>query len=1415
MIGKTGLFYLDSFPTKGELSISRLHGKKFNGNVPYDKVIADFWKDIGTDIVFYTHNDNDRTEVTENLSQQYDHTYMSGLNTNISPGVYAEEYEFFAPLYINPDSLPDCFIIFRLDGPGLIDLNRTNWRAEWLSHLKPIHYVDLKENSPVGDWMKLSFTDRIDFPVTGLEVNFSGMEFTRWHGIDLRTGGHTNRPVFMEKQFSSDNLLSESESLFTEFYMTNEIIHPHILNLSYLFDDSPATGPEIKNWSLNRYCGFYFDEKDNYWNLHSYELPALRTDVIIGQGNILSSPSSDNPFISETTEGPLWIEINGTFYRITKFDEPQPISIIRQRMDDNIETEVIGRPFVTRYRVISDIDLSGTTYVSMNKRTLFIGPDGLLIDPTTDLPHIIPGADDTDLNMILIGGKWFRLVSGPVPGSFRILSDYEFTVNVGGTLTAVAGGDIISINLKLSDDTPEPFHIYRFRFTEVRDFDTMVIDNDFSRYEYESGELVETSTEEPKMYLPELRSGKSPIPFDDFRINGRTGLIPVASDYTSTLETFSIRDGELNGLWNRNPLSIRFGYQNSNSIADRPYLLNNNTVHGVWNRTVNTDNIIPERQERNMDHFYTFLPGTTSYVHHSLHIDRSPHDPYVRMDIGQLTGLGTYSPGVNYVHDHHDEIVSQSTVFLDGVFTRTRDRRSYFNKGETGVPDTTVFKGIRYRAYETEGTSYDGDKVITEIRPGRSLGDYSFMSVLTCNDERVSDDGMLEPTYLTGQWISASSSGGVTEFLVATYTPIGVIEFGLFTGNVGSWTQPGYNVLELEYPPGQFTIAEVFVGPIPGGWGFTTNLTGPQMTGPGGYRNKMQWNPIMEFNTGQSYEPGDFIISEWRIYEVVSATTVSDPNFDPAVSNPDIIPFPGASPVPGQNYDGWGGYDWFQYFSHPMYDDSLFAANYYDETNPPLFDPSILIPTGLNWTYIYGEYYTYINSTDPNPATFWSTVTTYQVGDIVLYVNKMYESTDINTNQSPSTHPGVWNEIPFDSNRSFWRIIPLWSPVTYPTDSLVVKEDVLYWNSSGGPVGGDKVPGQDSEWEFVYTFNPIKGYRYPRDGKNFIPIMKMGEDFCIITYNLPKLILDSGLTVYVDHRHGTVTHNIYINDNTLFSDITVPDRTRNMDRDHMYVTHNTRVTGMNVIRQLNDLENLYGFINHTTYVITNVNGEVSVHNINSGIEELPLLLLSEEPELFEYNGDGTEVSIPNTPSIKSRRKLISGQINTVDQIDDYNDNVLSVGLTVRPAEDTPSVSYNSQSISEENNLRRFSGYYAPVTYPVELFRSPYLSEGQDGKLKYYGKGWVFDEELCLFGHMRQRISQKYSKITNVLQLTNDPSNPSIYPMLDETGLMVSDFNIFKSTWDHKYHLSVSLLTDKSRTSRPDILRETIIQRSQQ
>ena len=39
---------------------------------------------------------------------------------------YTEEFEFFAPIYFTKGKFPKNFIIFRVDGPGLIDLTKNN-----------------------------------------------------------------------------------------------------------------------------------------------------------------------------------------------------------------------------------------------------------------------------------------------------------------------------------------------------------------------------------------------------------------------------------------------------------------------------------------------------------------------------------------------------------------------------------------------------------------------------------------------------------------------------------------------------------------------------------------------------------------------------------------------------------------------------------------------------------------------------------------------------------------------------------------------------------------------------------------------------------------------------------------------------------------------------------------------------------------------------------------------------------------------------------------------------------------------------------------------------------------------------------------------------------------------------------------
>ena len=43
-------------------------------------------------------------------------------------------------------------------------------------------------------------------------------------------------------------------------FKTNNLIFPHILNLKFLYNDIPADPINIKNYSLNRYYGFFIDK---------------------------------------------------------------------------------------------------------------------------------------------------------------------------------------------------------------------------------------------------------------------------------------------------------------------------------------------------------------------------------------------------------------------------------------------------------------------------------------------------------------------------------------------------------------------------------------------------------------------------------------------------------------------------------------------------------------------------------------------------------------------------------------------------------------------------------------------------------------------------------------------------------------------------------------------------------------------------------------------------------------------------------------------------------------------------------------------------------------------------------------------------------------------------------------------------
>jgi len=103
-----------------------------------------------------------------------------------------------------------------------------------------------------------------------------------------------------------------------------------------------------------------------------------------------------------------------------------------------------------------------------------------------------------------------------------------------------------------------------------------------------------------------------------------------------------------------------------------------------------------------------------------------------------------------------------------------------------------------------------------------------------------------------------------------------------------------------------------------------------------------------------------------------------------------------------------------------------------------------------------------------------------------------------------------------------------------------------------------------------------------------------------------------------------------------------------------------------------------------------------------------------------------------------------------------------------------------------DTIYRFSGYYMPVFYDIQLFSKNTFTASVGN--------YIFDVDLSEFGIMKERKIRKINKEGSVLKLKNDKEQKSIYPMLDEFGYTTTDFFIFSSSWEFEYYVSTSINT---------------------
>ena len=1302
VVGGSYSLSLDSIESKEELSASKYKNVSFIKDNYYDELISYFYGDLPTDTAFHIKYDNDVDSMSDDFASQYDELYQYGARNIVNNKNYEEEFEYFAPLYISPNNLPKKFIIFRVDGPGIGKITKENIKSSIFQNFKTVKVFDLTKSSYLGEWLDKNFNNNSFFPLTPFEMSFDNLEFTKWNGIDYKNSGYTSKSMFFENVYEEEKEIFEFEKIVFDGYQNNSIVFPNILNLSFLFDDTPANSDSFRKYSMNRYYGFYLDDMVQVKTLSPYITPFIKTNAVVLENNILYSPTGD-PFVEGFLDHKIYyVEYLGEYYKVEKFKETGN-NILQSVTNGSVTTQQFTPQISIKWRIISDIKLVGKQSL-LNKNTGLITSDKKLIN--YDLTNfVIDEWDSADIWIIEIDGMFHNLVKDTTDGSIKVYSDYTFQFNEND-YTYWINKNVSSYTKKVSflvdkNNEPKKFKIYKLKFTDIKDFDTKIVDTEYSKYEYEKKYEI-TETDETKMYLIDLLSNSNPKDYDDFTYRNNVVNIPVASEYTANYETFKIENGDLSQIWRKNPVYCRWGFQNSNSVNDVPYLLNNSLLFEDYNRTVNPFDPNPKRVDRNLDYFYTINSSTSSYIHHSLHIENNINgliDNTFRFELDKYLNLGTYSVGTvsaTYSFDYFSYFFERKTSFDSGKINKNVKKYSLFNSGDKSIPNITLFKGIKFFIYDVDNIKKDDfGKLSVNLKTSNLFDGYKFSILLSDNE-----------------W-SVTSNGSITS---------------------------------------------------------SANL--------------MDWIIFDDWRMDKTYNINDIVVIDDILYKSTLANNI--------VSNP-VKPYTHSSKRLQQTKSAP--------YNQPYWD-------YYKINKNVFWSPTSSYPgAGIgddianlkDVVFNHGDYYVYdsvIGGTDDFWSPYKSNTTGYTASEKVLFKGKYYMSMTSSNHYRPDfqspfidyTMSNTYNKTSYfyywidaQSTSPKWRPVSLWNPSTYypglTSATYSIHNDILYktnnTNNYGSETGNE--PGLSTNWTRVYSLKPDTSIAYASLTN---PIIEMNDSYYMINSNSSNSTLENGINIYINKKWKNILINITITDNT------IPDLSEK-DRDGLYNDLNKKLTAHNFIQSINNIVNKYDYTDYLNYIIIEEDGSVSKYNYNS-IEGLPYYITCETPEEVNMKYSSLNRKPISTPKNLKSSRTIESISNDLTNLNDYNKVPISAEISKNTNTPRPMVNYSGSNDITLDTIYRFSGYYMPIFYDIQLFSKNTFTASVGN--------YIFDVDLSEFGIMKERKIRKINKDGSVLKLKNDKGQKSIYPMLDEFGYTTTDFFIFSSSWEDEYYVSTSINT---------------------
>jgi hypothetical protein len=702
--------FLESFDSNRMLGNSRFKHYRINNEDFLFVRIPEFFKDVPEDIAFGIRFENDQSIMFDDYVKQFDDIYFAGC-ANVEDTWHKEEFECLAPLYINPRKRPSHFFIFRVDGTGIIDLTASNFKQEILEKLKCVTYFDLGKTSPLGQFLDRNYTYKY-FPKNGLEIDFKEFEFSRWSGIDFKEGGFSNKSKFLYNELKTENPFFDFEKIITEGYKRSEVVHPNLLNLKFLFDDTPATPDGLRKYSINRYMGFYADSIRKVKTLTSYEpaklvnSPTPRTIV-----NNVFFDSAYGGHYDPIEEGwktgkTYYVFYNDKFHllqRVKLNNNNYQYKIISDMLFDTVASS--GLHTTDIFNKISNPDVNGSLirikYNATTKRNEIELSDG---SPFSNSVNYADVFSRSSLHLLNIDGKYHVVQYDQPNDVYYLQTDYAIYASPLILKYYINSSDpnyTVTKSVAQVSDTVKPitFELFRMEFTEIVDFDNDLINTDFAWYEYDTPTSV-PNTNEIKLYATDHSGNAQPKVV--------LGHLPVSSEYIADDEIYMLKAPNVLGdIWRKNDVAVKWGYQGSLSQNDQPYKLNNNfKFAGPYNRTCSPFNFLPDRTENNLDYFYVFQPPVGNYINHSLHLEQSGFD------------LQSY---INGAYDYFEYIFEPRQVLNSGNIVRNSYKYSVFNTPIGGEPYHTLFRGLKFEVVDLKNIKRDVNNFITELSIGPKL----------------------------------------------------------------------------------------------------------------------------------------------------------------------------------------------------------------------------------------------------------------------------------------------------------------------------------------------------------------------------------------------------------------------------------------------------------------------------------------------------------------------------------------------------------------------------------------------------------------------------------------------------------------------------------------------------------------------